>query len=274
MTRAQHRRLGLALVLAFLAIAAMTLGRGGLYMARHEGDALHLMQIVLLEARGWRPHVDIETPIGILATAPMALFVRLGLGFGHAFLAAQALVAALLLPAIWHVAGSRLRGLSAWIFSGFTLLLCMALVNGQTETGLSVSMHYNRWAWALAYVALALAVLKPLAGGVAGRLDGAIVGLAMTALALVKITYFVAFAPAVVLALLAHRAFGALAWAVMAGLALAAVVTFWAGGLGFWLAYAGDLLTVAHTPLRKAPGLPFGEMLVAPAYLGASAVLV
>ncbi|MEZ5768654.1 MAG: hypothetical protein R3D80_14050 [Paracoccaceae bacterium] len=35
----------------------------------------------------------------------------------------------------------------------------LALVYGGTDPAISMSMHYNRWAWAAAFVAVALAVL-------------------------------------------------------------------------------------------------------------------
>ena len=94
--------------------AAVTLAKGGFYIGKHEGDTLHLLQIVLREARGQWPHLDFQTPIGVLATAPVALFVRLGAGVGHAILYAQILLAAIALPAIWWVASSRFAGVWAY----------------------------------------------------------------------------------------------------------------------------------------------------------------
>ena len=79
----------LALVLAGLPFAGQ-----GLPVTLYEGDALHLVDIVLRMALDAElPHRDFMTPLGVLGFAPIAGFVALGLGFGHAFLAAQALVA-------------------------------------------------------------------------------------------------------------------------------------------------------------------------------------
>lgn len=269
-------RLGLGLFLLALTstLAALSFAKGGLYTGRHEGDALHLMQIVLREAQGQWPHLDFLTPIGLFATAPVALFVKFGLGFGQAFLAAQALVALLVLPAVWHVASSRLRGGWAWLFGGFIVVLILALVHGETVIGVSVSMYYNRWAWALAYLAILPAVLPPLAGGRPGKADGVVIGLALTALALIKVTYLVSVLPAILVALILRRGWSAIGAGLLAGLILAASVTVWAGGFGFWLAYLGDLATVAQTPLRVAPGLPLGEVITTPAYLGGNMVLI
>ena len=258
----------LALAMAAFAalLAAAPFWAGGLYVTQHEGDTLHLADLVLRMAEaGQLPHLDFMTPIGIGALWPIAVFSQAGLGLGHAFFAAQALVAAVLFGPILRAAQSRFAGGWAWLFAAYVLGLVLALVHGEATPASSVSMHYNRWAWALAYVALPLAMIEPL-NGRRPALDGALIGLMMAGMALVKVTYLAAFAPAVVVALLVRRDFAALGVAVLAGLAVAGAVTL-ALGSEFWLAYLHDLLTVAGSKTRAAPGDTFSGILAAPQYV-------
>ena len=259
-------------VAVIVAICGASLLKGGLYIGKHEGDTLHLIEIVLRMAAGEWPHLDFMTPIGALAFAPIVLFVDLGYGIGTAFLLAQALVVVVLLPAVWWVAWTRLRGVLPYLFGLIVIVLVTALVHGEAERSISLSMHYNRWAWAISFLAIVIAMLPhkerdhPVA-------DGLIVGLAMAALVLVKVTYFAAFAVPVALGLVLRGSFGTLFVAVLAGLAVAGAVTLVAG-VEYWQAYLGDLLTVAQSSLRPAPGDSLQGVIGAPARIGGSLVLV
>ena len=132
-----------AALTAFLALAIVILGgvpllKGALYLEKHEGDTLHLAELVLRMARGEWPHLDFMTPIGVLAIAPIAVFVKAGAGIGHAIFYSQILVAVLLLPAVLRVATSRLTGPWPWAYGGFVMLLCLALVHGEAESSVSI----------------------------------------------------------------------------------------------------------------------------------------
>lgn len=261
----------LAGVLALFSLAV--LAKGGLYLSTHEGDTLHLLDIVIRIAAGERIHQDFMTPIGVMAVWPIAAFVKAGIGMGHALIYAQTAAALVLLPAIWWAVWSRLTGLGAWLTGIYAVILTVALSYGDTAASLSMSMHYNRWAWAVAYVVILLALLPPL---VRPRpvLDGALIGLGLALLVLTKVTYFVAFAPAVAVALLLRRDRAALAAAVAAGLAVAALATA-LGGIGFWQGYIADLRTVAASANRTSPGdVEFGTLLGAPEFLGINALLL
>lgn len=265
--------LAAGMVLFALLLGGAPFLAGGLYVTMHEGDTGHLADLVLrMSLAGQVPHLDFMTPIGIGALWPISAFSKLGLGFGHAFLAAQAAVAAVLLWPIWRVASSRFSGGLAWLFAAYVLALCLALISGGVITSASVSMHYNRWAWALAYVAVPLAMLEPLGPRRPG-LDGVLIGLMMAGMALVKVTYFVAFAPAVVVALLARRDFAALGLALVSGALVAAAVTA-VLGTEFWLSYLRDLLMVAGSENRAAPGDSFSAVLGAPKYVAGTMVLL
>ncbi|MBD3786457.1 MAG: hypothetical protein IE922_05720 [Sphingomonadales bacterium] len=262
---------GVAVVALVMALAPFL--RGALVVAKHEGDTLHLADVVLRMADfGQLPHLDFMTPIGIGAVWPIAIFAKAGLGLGHAFFAAQTLVAALLfLPAI-RAAASRLPGLLAWGLALYVMVLCLAMVHGEANAAASVSMHYNRWAWALAYIAVPLALFEPL-GRRRPVLDGAIIGLMLAGMAMIKVTYFVAFLPPIAIALIARRDLRTLGVALATGLAVAGGLTL---GLGFefWLAYLHDLATVAGSETRAAPGVDLGGVMALPAYLLGTLVLL
>ncbi|MEM9903225.1 MAG: hypothetical protein AAF865_17930 [Pseudomonadota bacterium] len=278
--RAMPAGLRLALVLAtvWAGLSALTLVPGALVLSRHEGDAIHLAAMVLRMAEGQWPHLDYMTPIGILAVAPIAGLVAFGLGIGQAFIWSQVFLALALLPAIWWVATSRFGpGWLGALFGALTLAMVLAYVHGGTVPAISISMHYNRWAWAVAFLIVAL-VLVPSARGPAPRIEGAILGVGLAVLALTKVTYSVALLPAVLVALVLRREGATFAWGLIAGLAVLAAVTA-LGGLAFWQGYLGDLLAVAGSESRSAPALSLTDVLVSPAHIagtlcGLAAVLV
>lgn len=84
-------------------MGSMALLKGGLFVAKHEADTLHLLQNVLRMDAGQWPHLDYMTPIGVLAYAPIAFFVSQGAGVGHAIIYAQIGLGAVLLPAVWWI---------------------------------------------------------------------------------------------------------------------------------------------------------------------------
>ena len=268
---------GLALfllgVVAFLGLIPFL--KGAFYIGKHEGDTLHMAEIVLRMAAGQWPHLDFMTPIGMLAMAPIALFVALGATMGKAIFLAQLSVALLLLPATVYVAQSRIVPVAGrvvgWGYAAFVMVLCLALVHGEAEPAISISMHYNRWAWAVAYLMVPLVFLEP-QGRVHPAIDGVLIGLAMAMLALTKATYAVSLAPVMVVGLLARRWWGVMVWALVAGLAVMGVVTLWAGP-GIWAAYLGDLLTVARSDVRPQPGKSLEAVATNPAYLAGTMTL-
>lgn len=260
----------LAFVLAVL--AGISLAKGGFFIGKHEGDTLHLLDMTMRMARGQWPHLDFMTPIGVMSFAPFALFAAYGAGAGQAILMGQALVALVFLPAIWWVAATRLRGALAYLFGAGVLVLILALVHGEAERSVSISMHYNRWAWAASFLAITAAIIRPRGRPRPGA-DGVVIGLMMAVLALTKMTYFVAFVVPVLAALLGRGALKTVFWAAAAGLGVALGVTVLAG-VEFWYAYADDLLTVARSDLRPRPGLPLSQVMGGPTHLGASLVLL
>lgn len=266
-----------AVLLGILVAILVVLGgaavlKGGFYTGKHEGDTLHMMQIVFRMAAGERPHVDIMTPIGGLAFAPIVLFVKAGFGIGMAALWSQIVIAAFFLPALWWVSLSRLSPRLAVAFGVIVMVLVLALVHGEAQRSVSISMHYNRWAWAAAFIAIVAAIIPPVHPK-NHTIDGAVIGLMMTVLLMIKVTYFVAFALPVILALVLTGQRRALWVALSTGAGMVALLTLWLG-VDYWIAYIHDLRTVAGSTVRARPGEPFGAVLGAPAYLGGSLLAV
>ena len=266
-----------AKLLGFLAAVLIFMGglavmKGALLIGKHEADTLHLLQIVFRMDAGQWPHLDFMTPIGALAFAPIAFFMGHGAGVGHAIMYAQIALGVLLLPAIWWVGISRMQGLVPYLFGGVVLVLVTALAFGLAEPTISISMYYNRWAWAISFVAIATAIL-PVQGRPRTVTDGGIIGLCMAALFMLKMTYFVAFVPAIVLGLVMRKSYQTLGVALVAGLIALGSVTLFAG-VAFWQAYLGDLLTVAGSDVRPQPGENLGTLIMAPAYLGGTLAAV
>ncbi len=259
-------------VAVIVALCGTALLKGGFYIGKHEGDTFHLLQIVFRMSEGQWPHLDFMTPIGVLAFAPIALFVKLGHGVGTSILLGQALVAVVFLPAVWRIAHSRMRGGLPYLFGLIIFVLIGALVHGEAQRSVSISMHYNRWAWAAAFLAIAAAAL-PVIGKRRPGVDGVIIGLAMVFLLLTKVTYFAGFALPILITMLLRRSFREIAFAIASGLLVIGLLTL-AAGFGFWPAYLGDLLAVALSDVRPNPSEPISAVVGAPAYLGASMILI
>ena len=259
-------------LLMLLALSLPGLLADGFHVGKHEGDTLHLIEILERLRMGQEIHRDFVTPIGVLSVAPMAWMRDLGLSMGAAFFAAQAFVAALLLPAAIWVGLSRLSTGVALGFIGVITVFCTALVHGETHSGLSISMHYNRWAWALSFLAITLALL-PATHRQNAILDGALIGAAMALLALMKVTYFIALAPGIALALVLRREFTTILWAALAGLSVALAMTLWQG-VAYWAAYLGDLMQVAGSEVRPKPGDSFAAVVGSPAGIGTTLVVL
>lgn len=242
---------------------------GGLYLDNHEGDSYHFLDILIRMEAGEVPHLDFVTPLGILTFWPIVQLMQAGVPAGMATILAQGLVALFLLPLVVYVGVTRLSKGVALMFGLFTLGLTLALSYGSAGSGVTVSMHYNRWAWSISFVLLAIALLpaeKP-----RPKLDGALVGILAALLLLLKITYFVTIVPVAALALARRWGMPGFVAALIGGLfvVLAATVTW---GPAFWLAYLHDLRVVSSSEVRPFVGVPLNEIIAGPAYVGATLI--
>ena len=266
----------LKLFFALLGILLVWGGAGwlhdGFYLAKHEGDAVHLIEILLRMDAGQVPHRDFMTPIGAFAFQPIVWFMTDSTGVGAAFIRAQIAIAAFLLPAVWWLGSTRLALWQGIALGAVITVLCTAFVHGELEPTLSVSMHYNRWAWALAFVGI-LPALLPAQTARTASVDGVIVGTAFALLLLIKVTYVAALAPAVLIALLVQSKWRMLLTAVLSALVILAVFSI-LSGFGFWIAYLVDILTVTASESRPNPGMSFREVIASPAYVGGSLTLL
>jgi len=264
-------KLAVFMLVALAIFSLPTLWASGLFLSKHEGDMIHLLQIVLRMADGDLPHLDFMTPLGVLGFAPAALLVSLGMGAGMAMIWSQILFGLVVLPCAWWAAHSRISGTAAYFFGAIVMLLCVALMQGTHETNVSLSMHYNRWCWALSFVAISVAVMP--ASQPRPVVDGVVIGLMMSLILLIKATYLIGFAPAIILGLLLNKNAKALGVSIGVGLIVLALMTVFTG-LEFWLAYIRDLLSVATSEQRAGASLPIVDVIATPAYIPATAVLL
>lgn len=267
MTKSNTAVLTVFLVVVLVAMGGVSVLMGGLYIGKHEGDTLHLMQIVFRMADGQTPHLDFMTPIGALAFWPIAMLVKAGFGIGMAVIWAQIIMALVFLPIVVWIAKTRLTPWVAGLFGLFIMVLLLALVHGEAQRSVSISMHYNRLAWAAAFVAIIAAVLPSRQNS--GTIDGIIIGLMAVVMVMIKMTYFVSFIVPVVFALLLTGQRRALAVALITALLVSGIITVFVG-VAYWIAYANDLLEVLGSEVRAAPGDPLAAIMGAPAYLSGS----
>ena len=272
MNRIHAGKFVLYLIAVVVVFSAMLLAKGGLYLNRHEGDALHLIDIVRRMGLGQWPHLDFVTPLGVAAFWPMAAFVKAGFGVGMSILLAQIAVATALILPVFYVAKTRMTTEIAYAFGAVVLIMTLALVHGEMGDDVSVSMHYNRWAWAFAFLAVPLAVFTPREGG-SQIIDGLILGLAMSFFILGKVTYGVAFAPGLVLALALRRAWGAMGVGVLV-VVLCLLIPTVLEGIGFWQAYIGNLLQVIGSNIRPRAGVDWSTLLTGPRFVVGNLVLL
>ncbi|MBJ3761263.1 hypothetical protein ILP92_00665 [Maribius pontilimi] len=245
--------------------SGLALMKGGLFADRYEGDMLHLVEIILRVADGQIPHVDFMTPIGVLAVWPIALFVEQGYGVGIAVHLGQLLVALVIAPLTVWVACSRFSGVLAMGYVLLVMVFALALVHGEAIPNISMSMHYNRWAWALAFVMLPVGLLPPLRQS--ATLDALALGLPMAALVLIKVTYVVALAPGLIVMLAARREYRALLGGIAVTLVALALFTA-VMGFDYWAAYVGDILATSRSEIRAHPGQKLDQVLTGPLFLG------
>ena len=254
------------LLVYFVAFGGLPLLKGGLYLDTYEGDTYHLLDILFRMDAGLRPHFDFPTPLGILSFLPFLAFIEAGYSAGKAIVLGQLAVGLVLWPLVVYAAVTRLSRPVGYYFGIVTLGLIPALTYGGADSGAAISMHYNRWGWAISFIVLVLAILPPNRVS-RPRIDSMIAGALCGLLLLLKITYFVAIVPVAAVALLIRWRVQGLIYAGLGGLFVAAIATAFLGP-AFWLAYLDDLRTVSSNELRPYVGVSINIILSGPVFVG------
>ncbi|MEO1536623.1 MAG: hypothetical protein AAFR73_02735 [Pseudomonadota bacterium] len=244
----------------------------GLYLDTHEGDTYHLLDILTRMDAGAVPHVDFLTPLGALSFWPIHGFMQTGFSAGQAMVLAQLAFAACLFLPLVYAANTRLARGPALYFGVIALGLVLALSYGTARSGVGISMHYNRWAWAVSFVMVLLAFASS-RGPSRPLFDGLLIGVLGAALLLLKITYFVTLVPLAAMALLSMHGLRGLVFAVAGGAVVAGAVAAFQG-FGFWLAYFADLRLVAGNDIRPYVGVSFDQIVAGPRFIAATLVVV
>ena len=258
------------ILVTFLGCSWFGLRHGALLISAHEGDTFHLLDILFRMEQGLVPHADFMTPLGVLSFLPIEFFLTRGFGIGQSILWSQVLVATLLFPAIFYTSWSRLTPKAGYFFGWFIVTLVLALSFGGSEPGLSISMHYNRWAWAVGSIVILLA-FAPARGRDMPLIDGVLLGLGLSFFVFLKVTFFVALLPGIAVVLFLKKRWTVIGVAVVTG-ALAGFGALVLTGLDFWLRYVGDLLTVSGSEVRPHAGTPFVELLSQASTIASTAV--
>ncbi len=233
----------------------------------HEGDLLHTIDAATRLGHGEWPHTGFMTPLGILSFAPISVFMSMGFGPGTSFRLGMLLVAVVLLPVIWLVGETRLGPRLKYFYGAWLIIMVTGLVYGGDQATSSISMFYNRWAWAAVFLICVIVLVPTKTEMRRSELDGAFIGLLLGFLALTKITCFAAMLPAVLAYFVMNRDAKAAIAAGVAGLLVALMITIAAGGPQYWLAYARDLLFLAVDSSREKPGLEYASVIANPTYL-------
>lgn len=265
----QHDRLGLprlaALLLAiWVFYAIVLLVPGHMAVSGIEGDVLHALDGAMRMALGAIPHLEFSTPLGAIAFGSIALPLAAGLGPGISMMLANLAMALLFLPLLLWLRATRLGGWLALILGVWVMIETVGLVHDSATPTVTFALYYNRWSWAVFTMIAVLMLFDPREGQDRPAGDGIAIGLAMAYLAMLKMTFFVALLPAVMVWVLSGRRWRCLAFMAASGLAVAAIATLWAGTLEFWRAYLADLLLVATSDTRPAPGMQISEIVGAP----------
>ena len=257
---------GLFLIVVFSTLFFSLVKNGDLLLTGFVVDALHSILISMEISKGSVLHSDIHTPLGILAFLPVSKLMDFGFGAGKALAYANALIAFVMLPAIYWVGVSRFDGVVRFLFGGMVLLFSMALLHGGIKTGVDMSMYYNRWCWAVASLIFAIVLLPASNEPTAGRWDGVVLGTSAVFLIFTKMTFAALLGPVVLLALLMRQRWTCLAWTTGTFAVLAAVLLTYLGGIQFGINYVGDLLTVYQSELRSSPSESLTYTAIGPQY--------
>ncbi|MEM9011877.1 MAG: hypothetical protein AAGE18_11660 [Pseudomonadota bacterium] len=249
------------------AFSALLLVPGRLAVTTIEVDTLHVLDGARRLLLGLWPHLDHPTPLGVLSFAPVTLWLALGAPDGMALILGNVTAMLAMIPGLLWLRMTRLGPRGAFVLALWTIVLTGALVHGRIFAVVDFALAYNRWSWAILAL-LVVALMAPVRGGQRHQTgDGLLFGLGLSALALMKVTYFVALAPVIAIHLVRERQWHAAVVTVGAGLLSMLLVTVLSGSSSIWLAYAADLIQVSTSEIRPRPQLSLTETLMTPRML-------
>lgn len=245
-----------AAVVAALGVAALVqLIHGGVYFSQWAGDVFIPLEGVLHVLHGQWPHRDFMTPVGSLwycINAIPALVMPLG---ASVLVWANLIVASLAAIATMAVVAEKLPRWLAALSAFYVGLVALSPRQiGESFRNISNNASYNRWCWALIAV-VALAALLPGRSRRHDWRDAVVCALMIAACCYIKITYAVAGAGLVALAVMTTRGLAGWRFAgttlLTAGLAigLPAIVT---GDLPGYLADMRTAVAVLPDAARTA----------------------
>jgi hypothetical protein len=271
-----HRIYFTLFCLVFTGICGVFLTNNGfLLLNAFEADGLHVASAVLRMLDGEVQHVDYHTPLGILAFLPTKLLMDAGYGFGRAAAYSNLLIALCFLPALLWVGLTRFRGITRYGYAVATLILFLALNLGVLRyDGVDIALYYNRWCWGVSGLIFAMVILEGPDRRAAHVLDGILIGLCLSFLALTKVTFFVFLAPPVLAGMIVFQRYAALSVSVVTGVTVLAAIYLGTGGPEFMLAYIADLKSVSQAGARTVPSLGLTGVIVAPEFLVANVALI
>lgn len=193
-------------LLLFSALAAITLLTRGISIDLYHADYFFVVDATWRAASGHIPHVDFPTPIGQAFYWPFYVVTSLASPTGATLLYANLLVAAVILAGAVVALPSRLSPLLYFLAAAAMVASVVTPRDMNTLMDFSFLAPYNRWPWPiLGLVALIALVPRRDKQASADLLDGMVLGTAVALLAYIKVTYFIAAAALVLLALLSRQ---------------------------------------------------------------------
>lgn len=245
------------LVLILLAWAGSA--RGAMYTRWVQDIFIPLEGVIHLQ-HGQLPHVDFGTPVGVLYYVIQYLPTLVAPLSARTVIWSNAIVAVVAFAVAAYAARDRLP---AWLAASVSLYVGLVALStrqlGEKLTFVTNNASYNRWSWALiAVLALLVALPHPRALRRTATVDGAIVGVLLAALFLIKITYFVAAFGLFALALVTVRRAAPLRFGAVALLVLGVVLLAVQLSTGLIGAYLAEMrATVAVQPSKLRPGFAY-----------------
>lgn len=188
------------LVITVFAIFNIVANDGGIIVMRYLDDMWFQFDSLWRSANGDIPHRDFHSPVGQAYFWPFQILASINMVGSLSIIYAQLIVAGAAVICCLILFSRRLS--SVLYFAGTVLVVLTALSPRDIGFQYDVFSHlasYNRWGWSFAFIIVMAAAVTPIISGDIRSLhhryfdiiDGLIIGLCLTFLFFLKITYFV-----------------------------------------------------------------------------------